>query len=127
MTDTGLAQLGDNLINLCYSAAKSLVLGRPMGEKVSDEVLAKAIRATPLYSQIRRRTDAGTAGDAYEAIIGYLWLTGQVTVEEIINMLQERLQFESSMNRRQQTKMAAHALKELLEALSDRLPAQDDH
>ena len=34
MRNKGLAKLGDNLVNLCYSLAKSQVLGEATGEKV---------------------------------------------------------------------------------------------
>ncbi len=121
MADTGLAQIGDNLVNLCFSVAKSLVTGRMVGEKVSDKVLARAIRATPLYQHVGHRTDAGTAGDAYEAIVGYLWLTGRTTVGEIVEIIARHLHIDEKMNRRQQAGAAAEALRRLVETLSERL------
>ncbi len=124
MNDTGLAQIGDTLVNLCYSVAKSLTIGKMVGEKVRDSVLAKAIRSNPIYGQIGRRTDAGAAGDAYEAIMAYLWLTGQTTIEEIITILRGSLVIDDRMSRKREAEAAALAFQKLLETMASRLPRE---
>ncbi len=120
MNDTGLAQIGDALVNLCYSVAKSLALGKMGGEKVRDSVLARAIRATSFYHQIGHRTDAGEAGDAYEALIGYLWLKEAVSVDEIIEILLPELHIDKTTSRKKEGEIAALAFQRLLERLADR-------
>ena len=120
--DKGLAKLGDNLVNLCYSLAKSEVLMEPTGEKVRDSVLARAIRGTPVYTHIGRRTDAGAAADAYEAIMAYLWLTGNLTIESMVSSLVDGLDIDSDTNRRQEGEIASRAFQKLLLSVMAHLP-----
>ena len=122
MRDKGLAKVGDGLVNLCYSLAKSEVLGEATGEKVRDSILARALRATPIYSQISRRTDTGAAADAFEAVVAYLWLTGKTTTEALVSSLIERLDIHSEMNRKQEANVAVEAFQNMLEGLVELLP-----
>ncbi|MHA2377957.1 MAG: ribonuclease III family protein [Candidatus Thorarchaeota archaeon] len=122
MKDKGLAKVGDGLVNLCYSLAKSEVLGEATGEKVRDSVLAQALRATPIYNHITRRTDSGAAADAFEAIVAYLWLTDKTTTEFLVSSLVEKLDIHSKMSRKQEGEAAARAFQSVLEGLMDLLP-----
>ncbi|MHA2077960.1 MAG: ribonuclease III family protein [Candidatus Thorarchaeota archaeon] len=120
--DKGLAKVGDNLVNFVYSLAKSIVLGHTTGEKVRDSVLARAIRATDVYSHISRRTDAGKAADAYEAIMAYLWMTGKLSIQEAVQSLSETLQIDSKTNRKKEGEQAALSFQYLLEQHITSLP-----
>lgn len=122
MRNKGLAKLGDSLVNLCYSLAKSEVLMGPTGEKVRDSVLARAIRDTPVYTHIGRRTDSGAAADAYEAIMAYLWLTGNLTIESMVSSLVRELDIDSDTNRKQEGEIASEAFRKLLLDVMTRLP-----
>ena len=122
MRDKGLAKVGDGLVNLCYSLAKSEVLGEATGEKVRDSILARALRATPIYDHISRRTDSGAAADAFEAIVAYLWLTNKTTTETLVSSLMERLDIHSEMNRKQEGEVAVEAFRNMLEGLMGLLP-----
>ena len=122
MNDRGLAQIGDNLVNFCYSLAKSIVLDRSMGEKVRDTVLARAIRATDVYQSLGRRSDVGKSADAYEAIIAWLWLTGKVGISTVVRILTEGLKIDSKTGRKQEAAVAACAFQELLEQMMPKLP-----
>ena len=122
MNDKGLAQIGDNLINLCYSLAKSVALEKMSGEKVRDSVLASAIRSTSVYSRIGRRTDAGGAGDAYEAIFAWLWMINKITIEEIVDHLTPLLDIDSKTSRKQEGKISSLAFQSLLESVLVDLP-----
>lgn len=122
MRNKGLAKLGDSLVNLCYSLAKSEVLMEPTGEKVRDSVLARAIRETPVYTHIGRRTDAGAAADAYEAIMAYLWLTGNLTIKSMVSILIDGLDIDSDTNRKQEGKIASGAFRKLLLSVMTHLP-----
>lgn len=122
MNDKGLAKIGDNLVNFIYSLSKSLVLGSSTGEKVRDSVLAHAIRPTSVYEQIGHRTDAGTAGDAYEAILAYLWLTKRLQIDSVVNILIDHLPLDSKTSRRAEGRIAAKAFKSVMEYLIDLLP-----
>ncbi|MFW9788880.1 MAG: ribonuclease III family protein [Candidatus Thorarchaeota archaeon] len=122
MNDKGLAKVGDGIVNLCYSLAKSRVLGQATGEKVRDSVLARAIRATEVYRHISRRTDSGRAADAYEAIIAYLWMKGVVTVPELVDTLVETLNIDFTTNRKKEGEIAALSFQYLLEKHIQSLP-----
>jgi hypothetical protein len=122
MHDKGFAKIGDNVVNLCYSLAKSQVLGKMTGEKVRDSVLARAIRETPVYSYMNRRTDAGTAADAYEAIMAYLWMSGKITIQEVVESLAQTLDIDSTTNRKREGEIAAVSFQRLLEQLIIHLP-----
>jgi hypothetical protein len=122
MNDKGLAKVGDGIVNLCYSLAKSRVLGHATGDKVKDSVLARAIRATEVYRHISRRTDSGRAADAYEAIMAYLWMTGKITVQETVDTLAQKLHIDSQTNRKKEGEIAALAFQHLLEQHIDSLP-----
>jgi hypothetical protein len=122
MNDKGLAKVGDNLVNLIYSLAKSVILGHTTGEKVRDSVLARAIRATEVYNHISRRTDAGRAADAYEAIMAYLWMTGKITIQGSVKSLTETLHIDSKTSRKKEGEVAAQSFQLLLEQHLESLP-----
>jgi hypothetical protein len=122
MHDKGLAKLGDGLVNFCYSLAKSLVLGEATGEKVRDSVLARAIRATSIYHHMKRRTDAGRAGDAYEAIMAYLWMSEKITISDMVDALSKSLDITSTTSRKREGEIAAEAFQKFLESNIEHLP-----
>ena len=122
MNDKGLAKVGDSVVNLCYSLAKSRVIGQATGEKVRDSVLARAIRATEVYRHISRRTDSGRAADAYEAIMAYLWMTGKITVQGTVDALAQTLHIDSKTNRKKEGEIAALSFQLFLEQHIDSLP-----
>lgn len=122
MNDKGLAKVGDNLVNLCYSLAKSLVLGYTTGEKVRDSVLARAIRGTSVYSHMNRRSDVGRAADAYEAIMAYLWMTNKMTIFAMVESLASLLDIDSNTSRVKEGERAAISFQHLLEQSIVHLP-----
>ncbi|MFW9793055.1 MAG: ribonuclease III family protein [Candidatus Thorarchaeota archaeon] len=122
MNDKGLAKVGDNLVNFIYSLAKSMALGKATGEKVRDSILAKAIRATDAYNYISRRTDAGRAADAYEAIIAYLWMTGKLSIQGAVESLTKTLHIDSKTSRKKEGELAALSFQHLLEQYIESLP-----
>lgn len=122
MHDKGLAKVGDGLVNFCYSLAKSLALGYLTGEKVRDSVLARAIRATSVYRHMNRRTDAGKAGDAYEAIMAYLWMTEKITISDMVASLSESLEIDNTTSRKKEGEIAAVSFQKFLESNIEHLP-----
>jgi hypothetical protein len=122
MNDKGLAKVGDGIVNLCYSLAKSKVLGHTTGDKVRDSVLARAIRATNVYRHISRRTDVGKAADAYEAIVAYLWMKNTITVQGMVDSLVKTLDLDSRTNRKKEGEIAALSFQYFLEQYIDLLP-----
>lgn len=122
MNDKGLAQIGDGIVNLCYSLAKSKVIGSATGNKVRDSVLARAVRATDVYRHISRRTDTGRAADAYEAIIAYLWMKGSITIQGMVDTLAQSLHIDSKTNRKKEGEIAALSFQIFLEQHISLLP-----
>ncbi|TFH09386.1 MAG: hypothetical protein E4H14_04505 [Candidatus Thorarchaeota archaeon] len=122
MHDKGLAKVGDGLVNFCYSLAKTLVLGYATGEKVRDSVLARAIRSTSVYSHMNRRTDAGRAGDAYEAIMAYLWMTEKISISDMVDSLSGSLGIDNATSRKKEGEIAAIAFQKFLECNIEHLP-----
>lgn len=123
MQDKGLAKIGDGIVNLCYSLAKSLVIQSATGEKVRDSVLARAIRSTSLYQHMGRRTDIGRAADAYEAIMAFLWLKGVMTIEVAVTTLVPLLEIDDTTSRTREGEIAARAFQTLIEENQDHLPS----
>ncbi len=122
MNDKGLAKVGDNIVNLCYSLAKTLVLGYTTGEKVRDSVLARAIRGTTVYQHMNRRSDIGRAADAYEAIMAYLWMTGKITISSMADSLADLLDIDSKTSREKEGILAAASFQRFLEQNIANLP-----
>ena len=122
VNDKGLAKVGDGVVNLCYSLAKSQVLGHATGDKVRDSVLARAIRSTGVYRHISRRTDSGRAADAYEAIIAYLWMKGIITIQGIVDSLAQTLHIDSKTSRKREGEIAALSFQNFLEQYAESLP-----
>jgi len=92
LMDKGLAELGDSLVNFLYSAAKSRVLGKFCGERVSNKVLAEALRRAGLRAELPRRVDVHVRGDAAEALIAYAWVSNWLRIDEAIDFLASHLE-----------------------------------
>jgi hypothetical protein len=122
MNDKGLAKVGDNLVNLCYSLAKSLVLGHATGEKVRDSVLARAIRGTSVYSHMNRRSDIGRAADAYEALVAFLWMTDRITIPVMAESIARLLDIDAKTSRSKEGAIAAVSFQHFLEENIKHLP-----
>ncbi len=126
MNDKGLAQIGDNLVNFCYSLAKSMALEKMQGQKVRDSVLARAIRATSVYQYMGRRTDVGKAADAYEALMAWLWMKGLLEISSIVDFLVKHLNIDTKTNRKEEGEIASIAFQKLLEEVSKDLPSSNN-
>ena len=126
MHDKGLAKVGDNLVNFCYSLAKSLVLGYTTGEKVRDSVLARAIRSTSIYHHMNRRADAGKAADAYEAIMAYLWMKEKISISDIVSSLSGSLSIDKTTSRKKEGEIAAESFRKFLEDNIRHLPSNNE-
>ena len=96
-TDSGLAKIGDGIVNLTYSVAKSIYLTRNhtknrtirTGQKVSKKILAKALKKADMKDFARNRADAHDLANTVEAIVAYVWLSNKMSLKEIIDFLTE--------------------------------------
>jgi len=98
-TDKGLAKIGDGIVNLTYSVAKSIYLTRNnknnkiirTGKKVSKTILAEALKDANMKSFSKNRANAHDLADTVESIIAYIWFSEKITIKEIINFLTDSL------------------------------------
>ncbi len=98
-TDKGLAKIGDGVVNLTYSVAKSMYLTRNnknnkiirTGKKVNKTILAEALKDANMKSFSRNRANAHDLADTVEAIIAYIWFSEKMAMEEMINLLADSL------------------------------------
>ncbi len=98
-TDKGLAKIGDAVVNLAYSVAKSMYLTKinsnhqviRTGEKVNRKILSNALKNAKMKEIARSRADAHDLADSVESLIAYVWLNDKMTLTEIIDILTNNL------------------------------------
>ena len=128
-TDKGLAKIGDGIVNLTYSIAKSIVLTNNSknnksirtGLKVSKTILANALKEADMKNFSKNRADAHDLADTVEAIVAYIWITKKMTMEDIINFLVSSLNKNLSL-RSEEIKNATIAFSKLLNEIKKYLP-----
>jgi len=87
LTNTGLAQFGDSLLNFAYSIALTETTGQPRGIKVQDKILADAAAKAGLRKRLPRRVGRGDVANSLEALLGHVWLQKMITLEEVVSCL----------------------------------------
>lgn len=128
-TDKGLAKLGDGIVNLSYSVAKSIYLTKNnsnntisrTGLKVSKRILADALKNTEMRKLAKNRADSHDLADTVEALVAYVWLSNHITLNEIIDLLYENLAG-NLYNRQEEINNATIAFTELLNNIKKFLP-----
>ena len=96
--DHDLAALGDAFVNFVYSLALSKKLGKPVGRKVDSSTLASALRKADLRRFLPSRTDRHRQADAAESFIVYAWLTGEISLEETLHIMEREKTAEDAFN-----------------------------
>ena len=128
-TDKGLAKIGDGVVNLTYSVAKSIVLTRNSknnnsirtGLKVSKTILANALKEADMKNFAKNRADAHDLADTVEALVAYVWLIKKMTIEDIITFLVGSLNGNLTV-RGEEIRNAKIAFKQLLNEIKKYLP-----
>lgn len=123
--DKGLAKIGDNLVNLCYSLAQFLSYSKIGGKKVPNKALAHALRRSVLRRFAGRRRDAHGLADAVEAIIGYCWLKGLISLEGIVHVLTASLR--GCLHENKTDEDTSTAFMKLLDDLNPLFSSQFNH
>jgi hypothetical protein len=98
-TDKGLAKIGDGIVNLTYSIAKSIYLTKNSpnnnvirtGLKVSKTILSNALKNANMRNFAKNRADAHDIADTAEALVAYVWINKKMTLQEIIDVLASNL------------------------------------
>lgn len=98
LTDKGLAQFGDSLLNFAYSISATRTTGKPKGFKVPDTVLAEAATKAGLRKLLPSRVNRGEVANSLEAILGYAWLEKILTLDEVVTFLSDQFNLIPSEN-----------------------------
>ncbi len=128
-TDKGLAKIGDGIVNLAYSVAKSIFLTKNnlrdkifrTGSKVSKQILANALKNADMKDFAKNRADAHDLADTGEALVAYVWLSKNLTLNGIIDFLTNNLSGDLT-NRSEEIKSATIAFTNLFINIRKFLP-----
>lgn len=126
-TDKGLAKIGDGIVNLTYSIAKSIFLTENSsnilrtGLKVNKTILSNALKNAGMKNFAKKRADAHDLANTVEAIIAYVFLNDNMTLNEIIDFLKDNLSG-NIKTRTQEIKNASIAFTNLLNYIKKFLP-----
>lgn len=124
--DEDLAKLGDTLVNLIYSLARSMAQGEPDGAKASNKVLSESLRMAGLRNLAPSRIDRHRLGDITEAMIAFAWLQGRIEIEEAAEILSDSLREADFQSRREVLKASGEGFKNLLITISERISIAKD-
>ncbi len=115
----GNAKLGDALVNLIYSIAKTLVTTDPTGVKVSDSILAEAYRESLWFKStiLTIKGNKGRVADAIEALVLYFWVHENVSLNDLVIPIKEKLDEKYLHHPREEHKTAVKSFKNLLNSL----------
>ena len=128
-TDKGLAKIGDGIVNLTYSIAKSIFLTNVnknnksirTGLKVSKKILAEALKKADMKKFSKSRADAHDLADTVEALIAYIWFSDIMTIKDMVNFLADSLSGDL-YNRSEEIQNATIAFTKLLLHIKKFLP-----
>lgn len=119
--DDNLAKLGDTLVNLIYSLARSMAKGEPDGAKAPNKVLSGSLVGSGLRHLASSRVDSHRLADIAEALVAYAWLQDEMEIEEAAEILADFLEDRSFEDRRDVFEGAEEGFKKLLIIISERV------
>jgi len=128
-TDKGLAKIGDGIVNVAYSIAKSIYLtnNNPnnniirTGKKVGKIILEAALKNANMKNFAKSRANAHDLANTVESLVAYVWLNNKMTLKEIIDVLADNLSGDL-YNRNEEIKNATIAFTNLLNFMKKFLP-----
>jgi hypothetical protein len=82
-----LAKLGDAYVNFVFSLGRSKALEEPQGIKVSDRILAEALRRSGLRQELPNRATRPDCANAVESLLVYGYLNKLVSLEEMVEQV----------------------------------------
>ncbi len=124
--DEDLAKLGDALVNLVYSLARSMAKDMPDGGRAPNEVLSNSLSEAGLRDLAPSRVDSHRLADIVEAIIAYAWLEGEMDIGEAAEILSESLSKSDFDNRRDVFRRSEEGFKNLLMTIDKRVSLEQD-
>lgn len=128
-TDKGLAKIGDGIVNVAYSIAKSIYLtnNNPnnniirTGKKVGKNILEAALKNANMKNFAKSRANAHDLADTVESLVAYVWLNNKMTLKEMIDVLADNLSGDL-YKRNEEIKYATTAFTNLLNFMKKFLP-----
>jgi hypothetical protein len=128
-TDKGLAKIGDGIVNLSYSLAKSIYLTQNSktnnsirtGLKVSKNILAEALKLANMKEFAKNRADAHDMADTVEALAAFVYLNNYMSINDLTNYLLKELSG-NLLNRQEEIESARKAFTSLLIEMKQYLP-----
>ncbi len=116
-----LAKLGDPLVNLIYSLARSKIRDVPDGDKAPNKVLSESLSAAGLRDLASSRVDRHRLGDVAEAIIAFAWVQGEIEIVEAADILSDSFEQVDFDSRKEVFSAAEDGFEELLTVISERV------
>ncbi len=89
MRDKQLASLGDAFVNFIYSLALTQISSKPQAVKVSDKILAEALRFSGLREYLGTRVSRKDIANASESLLIEAYRSNRLTIEESVRILSE--------------------------------------
>ena len=128
-TNKGLAKIGDGVVNLSYSLAKSIYLTQNSknnnivrtGVKVSKNILAEALKLANMKEFAKSRADAHDMADTVESLVAFVYLNNSMSINDITNHLLKDLSG-NLINRQEEIESARKAFTGLLNEMKKYLP-----
>ncbi|KKM66480.1 hypothetical protein LCGC14_1480750 [marine sediment metagenome] len=128
-TDKGLAKIGDGIVNLAYSVAKSAFLTKNnpnnnivrTGKKVGRNILGIALKNANMKNYAKNRANLHDLADTVESLVAYIWFINKMSLKEIIDYLTENLSGDL-VTRAEEIKNATSAFTNLLNYMKKFLP-----
>ena len=128
-TDKGLAKIGDGIVNLAYSVAKSAFLTKNnknnnairTGKKVGRNILGIALKNANMRNYAKNRANLHDLADTVESLVAYVWFINKMSLKEIIDYLTENLSGDL-IDRAEEIKNATTAFTNLLNYIKKFLP-----
>ena len=114
-----LSKLGDSLANFIYSLALSSVYNNFEGAKVSNVILANAIKQSKFHYLLKNRLTRHEKGNLVEAILVYSWLKNKITVEESVTILSNNLKY--TVDRKEKIESSTTAFIALLDYIYQKM------
>ncbi len=108
-----LAQLGDFLVNFIYSTVRIAFRGKHGGVHVWDSCLRDAMEIANLRSVLGKRTKPDKVADAGEALVAYAYYTELMTLDEMIEFVEEILDYNRLSNRIEEKEMCTEVFATL--------------
>lgn len=124
--DEDLAKLGDALVNLMYSVARSQVRDKPDGGKVPNSVLSDALHESGLRKLAPSRADRHKLGDIAEAIVAYAWTESKLDLDESVKIISASLSVEDFEERRFLLEATKDGFVNLLKTISERIVFEEE-